>query len=196
MNRLVRGGLVATVAATTLACAAGSATGSARQAAHRPSRGVSVVTSGNVRHIFVIVLENEDYSASYVNNKNPWLGHKLPAQGTLLTQYYGTGHNSLDNYVSMISGQAPNPNTSGDCPTYTDFQPSPAQFSSGGQANGQGCVYPSNVKTLANQLTNHHVSWRGYMEDMGNDPSREPAKCGQPGDPSGVGAQDHTQSAT
>ncbi len=27
--------------------------------------------------------------------------------GALLTQYYGTGHVSLDNYISMISGQAP-----------------------------------------------------------------------------------------
>jgi len=160
------------------------------------SQASVATSSGNVRHIFVIVLENEDYKASYVDNKNPWLGHKLQTQGTLLTQYYGTGHNSLDNYITMVSGQAPNPSTSGDCPTYSDFQPSPAQFVSGGQANGMGCVYPSNVKTLANQLTNHHIGWRGYMDDMGNDPSREPAKCGQPGDPSGAGTQDHTQSAT
>jgi hypothetical protein len=59
-----------------------------------------------------------------------------------------------------------------------------------------GCVYPSNVKTLANQLTGRSISWRGYMEDMGNTPSREPAKCGNPGDPTGGGVQDDTQSAT
>jgi phosphatidylinositol-3-phosphatase len=196
MNRVLRGGLIAGVAATSLACTGGQATGSGGNTAHRAGDRVAVATAANVRHVFVIVLENEDYQASYVDNKNPWLGHKLQNQGTLLTQYYGTGHASQDNYIAMMSGQAPNPSTSGDCPTYTDFQPSPAQFASGGQARGMGCVYPANVKSFANQLTGHNISWRGYMEDMGNDPSREPARCGQPGDPSGAGVQDHTQSAT
>jgi hypothetical protein len=196
MFRVFQGGLVAAVAATSLACTAGQATGSNATARGGAADRVAVATSANVRHVFVIVLENENYSASYVDNKNPWLGHKLQAQGTLLTNYYGTGHNSLDNYLSMISGQAPNPTTSADCPNYMDFTPSPAQFASDGQAIGMGCVYPTNVKTLANQLTSHSVSWRGYMEDMGNDTSREPAKCGNPGDPSGGGSQDQTQRAT
>jgi phosphatidylinositol-3-phosphatase len=197
MNRLLRGGLVAAaVTSTSLACTGGQATGSGDQAAHPATDRVSIATSANVKHIFVIVLENENYSASYIDNKNPWLGHKLQTQGALLTHYYGTGHNSLDNYITMISGQAPNPTTSADCPTYSDFQPSPAQFASGGQAMGQGCVYPANVKTLANQLTTKSIGWRGYMEDMGNDTSREPAKCGSPGDPSGAGVQDGTQRAT
>ena len=195
MNRLLRGGLVTAIAATSLACATGQATGSGGRAAQRAAGGVSAAASANVRHVFVIVLENENYSASYVDNKNPWLGHKLQTQGTLLTHYYGTGHNSLDNYITLLSGQAPNPSTSGDCPTYSDFQPSPATFDSNGQAMGQGCVYPANVKTLANQLTTKSISWRGYMEDMGNDTSREPAKCGNPGDPSGAGVQDDTQRA-
>ena len=153
-------------------------------------------TGRNVGHIFVIVFENEDYSEAYPDNKNPWLGRKLQNQGTLLTQYYATGHLSLDNYISMMSGQAPNPNTSGDCPRYSDFQPSPAQFDSNGQAIGMGCVYPANVKTFANQLENRGITWRGYMDDMGNDTSREPRRCGQPGDPSGSGVSDGTQSAT
>ena len=157
---------------------------------------MAVATSANVRHIFVIVLENENYSASYVDNKNPWLGHKLQSQGTLLTQYYATGHVSLDNYVSMISGQAPNSQTSADCQRYVDFRPAPARLDSDGQAVGQGCVFPRNVKTLADQLQGRGVSWRGYMDDMGNVPSREPARCGNPGDPSGAGTQDDTQSAS
>ena len=202
VHRLLRGGLITSVATAGLLACSGAATGSG--AAPAPATRDSVTatisaaatSSANVRHVFVIVLENENYTASYVDNKNPWLGHKLQNQGTLLTQYYGTGHNSLDNYIAMISGQAPNPSTSGDCPTYTDFQPSPAQFASGGQAIGNGCVYPPNVKTFANQLQNRGISWGGYMDDMGNDPSREPARCGQPGDPSGGGSPDHTQSAT
>jgi len=149
-----------------------------------------------VGHVFVIVLENESYADSYVHNKNPWLGHKLQRRGELLTHYYATGHVSLDNYISMISGQAPNPATSSDCERYFDFQPSPAQMDSDGQAMGSGCVFPSNVPTLAGQLTKHQRSWRGYMEDMGNNPDREPARCGQPGSPDGSGSADPTQSAT
>jgi hypothetical protein len=133
-------------------------------------------------HIFVIVLENEQYSLSYQHNPNPWLGKKLQKEGTLLTQYYGTGHFSNDNYISMISGQAPNSDTSADCQTYPNFNNStkPATLNKSGQAVGTGCVFPTNVKTLANQLTTHHVTWHGYMEDMGNTPSREQKTCGVP----------------
>ena len=199
VHRLLRAGLVASLAVAGLLGCSGAATGSSGAPSAAPTSdrlGVQASTRPNVGHVFVIVLENENYTASYVDNKNPWLGRKLQNQGTLLTQYYGTGHNSLDNYISMMSGQAPNPTTSGDCPTYTDFQPAPAQFASNGQAIGMGCVYPANVKSFANQLQSRNISWRGYMDDMGNDTSREPARCGNPGDPSGAGVQDDTQSAT
>src|SRR5438445_4621851 len=181
----LRAGTAAAVAAVSLAYAVGPATGSSSAPATR-TQGVTLA-NGRIGHVFVVVLENEDYSASYVNNKNPWLGHKLQQQGTLLTKYYGTGHNSLGNYVSMISGQAPDPETSADCQQYHDFQPVPAPIGAGGQAMGNGCVYPANVLTLGDQLTKKSVSWRGYMEDMGNTPGRESKPCGQPGDPSGEG---------
>jgi hypothetical protein len=35
--------------------------------------------------------------------------------GGLLTQYNGTGQVSLDNYISMISGYSPTPDTDDDC---------------------------------------------------------------------------------
>lgn len=35
-----------------------------------------------------------------------------------------------------------------------------------GQAVGQGCVFPSEMQTVANQLQAHGLTWRGYMEDM------------------------------
>ena len=194
MRHALRAGTAVAIAATSLALAAGSATGSSTT--HATTTQAATIANGKIGHVFVIVLENEDYTASYVTNKNPWLGHKLQLQGTLLTKYYGTGHHSLDNYISMISGQAPDAETSGDCPTYHDFQPAPATFASHGQAIGNGCVYPSNVLTLADQLTKKGVSWRGYMEDMGNTPGRETKPCGQPGDPSGAGVSDDTQSAT
>jgi len=162
------------------------------------------VTSGpagpalGIKHVFVIVIENEGFDKTFTNNPNPYLGKTLQQQGTVLTQYYGIGHESNPNYLAMISGQAPNVMTQSDCQSYTDFEPSPAVFDprGNGQAVGQGCVFPSNVSTLANQLSAKHVSWRGYMGDMGKDLSREGDRCGQPSFSAGTGFRDGTQSAT
>jgi hypothetical protein len=47
------------------------------------------------------------------------------------------------------------------------------------------------VQTVGNQLTENGLSWKGYMEDMGNVASREAAVCGHPA----LNSQDKTQSA-
>lgn len=149
-----------------------------------------------IGHVFVIVLENESSSSTYLHNPNPYLGRVLQRQGTLLTHYYATGHVSLDNYISMISGQAPNLVTSSDCQLYLNFNgtTAPATLNADGQAVGAGCVYPSNVKTLADQLTAAHISWHGYMDQMGNNPGREQRRCGVPH--TNLVGQDDTQKAT
>jgi phosphatidylinositol-3-phosphatase len=146
-----------------------------------------------VRHVFVIMLENEAYTITFGQNSlAPYLAHDLPAKGALLPNYYGIGHYSLDNYIAMISGQAPNPATQDDCTTYSEFVPSAAKADAHGQLPGNGCVYPKSVNTLADQLVANGFSWKAYMEDMGNDPSREPATCGHVA----IGANDPTRSAT
>ena len=60
-----------------------------------------------------------------------------------------------------------------------------------GQITDSGCVFPTSVSTLANQLDQAHLSWKGYMEDMGNIASRESAVCGHPA----VGSPDLTERA-
>jgi hypothetical protein len=143
------------------------------------------------QHVFVIVLENKSFDETFgPNSPAPYLSKTLTAQGELLTQYYATGHASLDNYISMISGQAPNSDTQGDCQFYTDFIGLPG-LDSDGQAVGQGCVYPSDVKTIANQLENRGLTWAGYMEDMGNDTPAESATCRHPA----LNTRDDTQTA-
>ena len=145
---------------------------------------------GRFDHVFVIVLENEGFNVTFgPNSKAPFLSKTLTSQGVLLSQYYGTGHVSLDNYVSMLSGQGATPETRLDCQVFLDF--AQTGTTPDGQAIGSGCVYPANVKTFADQLTSLGKTWRGYMEDMGNDPAREAAACGHP-DHNSV---DHTQSA-
>ena len=52
------------------------------------------------------------------------------------------------------------------------------EFGDSGQAVGIGCVYPSNVMTLADQLSAKHVRWAGYMNQMGATRGREQKRCG------------------
>ena len=144
-----------------------------------------------IRHVFIIVFENEGYATTFGDpTDDPYLASTLPADGALLSNYYAIGHHSLDNYVALISGQAPNPLTQGDCLDYVDF-PATATVAADGQISDAGCVYPAQVDTVANQLTEAHLTWKGYMEDMGNIPSRESAVCGHPA----VGSPDHTEDA-
>jgi len=142
------------------------------------------------RHVFVIVLENEGFDTTFgPGSKAPFLSQTLTSQGVLLTQYYGTGHASLDNYIAMISGQAATPQNRNDCQTYADFVLT--AITADGQAVGSGCVYPAQIKTIADQLSSKGKTWRAYMGDMGNDPARESAVCGHPA----LNTADHTQSA-
>jgi hypothetical protein len=144
--------------------------------------------AARIKHVFVIVLENKTFSNTFgTSTQDPYLQKTLVPMGGLLTQYYGTGHVSLDNYISMISGQSPTPDTDDDClpgltgtiGNYNDVE------QKGKAAQGQvvatgGCIYAKDVPNLPVQLTEAGLSWKGYMGDMGNDPSRESATCGHP----------------
>ena len=136
-----------------------------------------------VRHVFVIVLENKAYSDTFANTSPaPYLSRTLVDQGAFVPNYWGIGHESLDNYIAMVSGQAPNGVTQADAPLYTEM--APGTPGADGQAIGQGSVYPASVKTIADQLLGAGRTWKGYMEDMGTT-CRHPA----------VGSPDNTQSA-
>jgi hypothetical protein len=150
-----------------------------------PSNDGLGTSPGQVGHVWVIVLENHAYEQSFTpleGTQSSYL-QQLPNQGALLTHYYGTGHSSLDNYVSMVSGQAPQADDQSDCPNYSemdgsvDLSGSPAtnsdfgQFKSNagpGAPNGDnGCVYPSSVNTIFNQLQTAGKTWKVYAQDLG-----------------------------
>ncbi len=167
--------LILTAALLTVTGLTGSATA-------RP--GPSSAYLPPAHHVFVVNLENKGYDETWgPASAAPYLSQTLRAQGVLLTQYYGTSHNSLPNYIGQISGQGPNPQTQGDCQDYSDFVSTGTDVAPG-QAVGDGCVYPARVRTVADQLTAAGLSWKGYMEDMGT-PCRHPA----------LGAPDDTQQA-
>ena len=111
----------------------------------------------------------------------------------LLKNYYGTGHSSMDNYLSMVSGQAPEEDTQSDCSVEnTNFwqqrqassppaarcrttrttarsrrSPTPPSPSGANAPNGaNGCTYPTDVPTLFNQLDAAGKTWKGYAQDL------------------------------
>jgi len=138
----------------------------------------------HIKHFFVIVLENENASSTFgKDSEAPYLAHRLRRQGAFLRNYYAIGHNSLDNYIAMVSGQAPNPQTQADCPFFTSFLPGTP--TSDGQYIGSGCVYPPGVATVANLLEDSGYTWKGYMQDMAT-PCQHPK----------INSRDNTQTAT
>jgi hypothetical protein len=143
-----------------------------------------------IKHVFVIVLENENADVTFgPSSPAPYLSKTLPAQGQFLPNYYAVTHLSLGNYIALVSGQGSNPQTQSDCQLFTDFVG--GVIGPDGQALGQGCVYPQSVKTVADQLTASGRTWKGYMEDMGNAAPAQPATCRHPA----INSQDKTQSA-
>ena len=141
-------------------------------------------------HVFIIVLENEGYRVTFGDQSPAPYLKMLARQGALLPNYYGIGHYSLDNYLALVSGQAPNPVTQADCQSFVDF--AATGTTRDGQAIGIGCVYPASVSTIANQLEAKGLGWKAYMEDMGNDLNRDKsAACAHPE----IGQPDGTQKA-
>jgi hypothetical protein len=157
--------------------------------------GAQADTSGqnvpHVNHVFIVVLENENAASTFgPDTEIPYLAKTMTGEGAYIPNYYGIGHLSLDNYIAMVSGQAPNAETQADCQGYTNFLPgTPAP---GGQYVGQGCVYPPGVQNIATQLEGNGYTWKGYMQDMANSAPAQPSSCRHPD----LNTQDHTQSAT
>jgi hypothetical protein len=143
-----------------------------------------------VKHVWVIVLENQGYESTFGEPAaDPYLASTLPSQGALLEDYYATGHESNDNYISLVSGQPPNAENQADCPIFSDFVGGTMLAS--GVESGTGCEYPSEVQNIGTQLSARKFKWKAYQEDMGNDPNREAAACGHPA----LNSPDETQKA-
>ena len=148
-------------------------------AAHADASDLHTGILPPIRHVFLIVLENKSFDAAFgPGSPATYLARTLPARGVLLTRYYATGHWSLDNYIALVSGQAPNPATQRDCPQPIEFQTSVPGLDGHGQLLGLGCVYPAAVKTLPDQLDREGLTWKGFMEDLDRNPTRDdPQTC-------------------
>ena len=188
--RAVIGAMAAAVALVPAAAAA-HGTGGREDRRHDVVR--AALAPGAISHIFVVELENEGADTTFGSGSPAtYLNGTLLKQGELVSNYYATGHASLDNYIAQISGQAPTLETGADCGvqaqgtsivgSYDDLLPGtldPDQSLYPGQVDGHGCIYPATVPTIASQLDaqyppdgrTHRAAWRDYAQDMGNQPS-------------------------
>ncbi len=152
-----------------------------------------------IGHVWFIQLENQGYGQTFGDpSADPYLARTLPSMGALVKNYFAIGHDSLDNYIAEISGQAPDSATQQDCGFWNRFEPTDDVLKPFHQLVGNGCVYPASAPTLGNQLTSAQLTWTAYQQDMGNVPSRDhttqtgqgPA-CGHPA----IGTSDDTEGA-
>jgi hypothetical protein len=170
---------------------------------------------GSIQHVLVIDLENESFTTTFApTSPATYLNTVLRPAGELVEQYYATGHASLDNYISQISAQSPNPTTKADCsnlaslsPPFTGIQfgyvdvspgvddPNPA--TNPGQVDGQGCIYPApdagagthGAPTIADQLDARFppdpTTHVAAWHDYDEDMGNDPVRDGGVPDPTG-----------
>jgi phosphatidylinositol-3-phosphatase len=102
-----------------------------------------------IDHVVVVVLENttaEDILGAKKVDA-PFL-NGLVNKGAQLDAMYGTDHNSLPNYLAMISGHASTAETRADCFVYS-------------------CVYgPGEDETVVDQMEAKNLTWKGYIDGM------------------------------
>ena len=146
-------------------------------------------------HVFIITLENKNFDSSFgPASEAPYLATRWRAKGALLTQYYGTGHFSLGNYLTMISGQSENPVTQVDCPTFSRVRLRRDDRPTAVRRSARGASIRRTIKTIADQLETAGLKpGAATCRTWGADPARDDrATCAHPA----IGSPDGTQHAT
>ena len=152
--------------------------------------GSSTATTHRAGHVFVIALTAPNFRAAFGQGSVArYLNGTLRHRGVLLSGYRTLGASDLPDYLAMVSGQAPNPDTRSDCTTYAEFATQAAPLASG-QVPGAGCVYPNTVLTIGDQVTADGKQWRAYLAGMGASTCVHPNSGAAADDPlAGAGPQ-------
>jgi hypothetical protein len=131
-----------------------------------------------IKHVFVVMLSDQPYAATFgPESSAPYIARTLESKGELLVRYYAVAHQQLANGIALLSGQGPTPATAANCPTYEAL--TPASSAADGQLLGEGCVYPQTTPTLPGQLEVKHLTWRAYVQGLG-EPGSSVAACAHP----------------
>lgn len=144
-----------------------------------PPPAPALPEAGRIKHVFVISLTSPGYEAAFgETTQMPYLATQLRLQGQLLSGYRLLDEAALPNGIATVSGQPPNASTKADCSTYAEFPPG-AKVDDKGVVSGDGCVYPVETLTIADQLAGGRFSWHAYVGGM-VDEAGKPANCVHP----------------
>jgi hypothetical protein len=120
--------------------------------ASRPTRTSGLENVAHFDHVVVLTEENEAAATTFAANSPAVYLKSLRSRGVFLPNYYGIGHVSLDNYIAMVSGQAPQPLSISDCAAVSLYT----------------CVQAQSVvaggRHLGDQLDAAHLGWRSYQD--------------------------------
>jgi hypothetical protein len=114
----------------------------------------------------VIALTTPSYATAFGHGSAAtYLNTTLRPKGELLSGYRTLRGSALPDLVAMVSGQAPNADTTSGCTTYRDFHAGAAPAADG-LVPGAGCVYPTTALTIGDQLDGADLPWRAYIGGM------------------------------
>jgi hypothetical protein len=155
------------VALLALLLAAGPLISDGHPAAAAPAQA-SVPAFG---HIFVIVLENQEYEDVIGNDDMPYF-NQLAREYALLTESYGITHPSLPNYIALTSGDTHGIDTDcNDC--FVDAPNLVDQFEDAGKswkAYLEGMPEPCTLGDVGDYAQRHNPFI--YYDDVRTDPAR------------------------
>ena len=128
-----------------------------------------------LEHIFVIMMENHATNQIFGNTADAPYINALASKYAIATDYFGVTHPSLPNYLATISGDFQG--IWDDCKAGATVKCDPEEFMSGAPYNGQlltdqqvasasNTAHLFSDKTIVDQLEQHSLSWKAYMQSM------------------------------
>src|SRR5580693_3574331 len=144
-----------------------------------------------IKHVWLITLSGVSLKTALADSTaDPYLAKQLASKGTSLSGFTLNASSALGNEIALLSGQGVNLDTEQNCPSYVALEP-PTVNATNGLAEGVGCVYPTAVKTFADELTAAGLTWRAYVQDMEEGaPSAAGNPSSTPGTPSDTSSTD------
>ena len=126
------------------------------------------------------MLDGHGYEEAFGKDSTaPYLAKTLAGEGKLLPNYYAVAQGGLANEIALLSGQGPTPQTAANCPEYTADRPRHGRAPKDRSKATAASTRPT-TETLPGQLAAAKLTWKAYVEDIGNGAAGQPTTCRHP----------------
>lgn len=121
-------------------------------------------------HQFVVMMENHGYDQIIGSPYTPYI-NQIANTYSLATNYYGTTHPSLPNYLALISGSDWGngaPNVPAGFPDPNGGNDNPPAWSTGTPGTSASTVYDPTINSpsIVDQLNAKGLTWKSYQENL------------------------------